>query len=69
MILSDGQYEELDEWMIKGRELGEKYPELQPALIKTLWIPFKEFYEERGIDPSGRKFGTKEDKDGSISRW
>lgn len=70
MILDDDVYKDLDEFMEAGRRLGDKHPELQDKLIIFLFVLFKAYYAERGIDSSGRKFKDKGEKnEASPARW
>lgn len=53
MLLSEEIYEELDAWMEESRRLGDKYPALRLHMINANYPIFRDFYVDRGINPSG----------------
>lgn len=52
-ILTDEQYADLDVWMEYARMLRKRVPELEEHLMQATWPIFRDFYQERGIDPAG----------------
>jgi hypothetical protein len=53
-ILSDKEYEELDIWMEYARMLKNRYSFLGPYMQEATYPIFRDFYQERGINPAGK---------------